>query len=328
MSRYNRWSIMGKYYGFPECCVNEFVSGASMEQTRKFEGTGYIPCKQCNDNVEKDELISYINENRLHPTCFPEDGNNSFNENVFRMFFSDKFSEEEKSFIKYEWSDIFDDVMVQENPIDVFFFNRIVEVPDLHQVISNEFNFFGENKKSVVYKKDAQLAGKMCAAELIMEMADVDNQPFGFSWGNLSYVRNYTFVNYVPFDGKEPKNIIELEKIAIEASTIEWKNIVEEQKQSFPDTLKLREYSKEEIITKALTQVSENFYNILAKEYLQTNPDKALDVFIQLMSHPNRVQKALNYSKKIMDVYLNSKEVEEIFLNKKDYLQKYYEDLI
>jgi hypothetical protein len=188
--------------------------------------------------------------------------------------------------------------------------------------------FFDKNKKSVVYKKDAQLAGKMCAAELIMEMADVDNQPFGFSWDNVSYVRNYTFANYVPFDGEEPENIIELENIAIEAAVMEWKNIIEEQRHFFPETLKLKEYSKEEIIAETLTTVSENFYNILVKEYLQTKPDKDLDVFIQLMSHPNRVQKALDYSKKIMDFYLNSKEVEEIFLSKKEYLQKYYEYLI
>jgi hypothetical protein len=142
MSKYSSWSIIGKYYGFPKCCVDEFISGASMGQTRKFDGTGYIPCEYCNENVEKDELISYINENRLHPTCFPEDGNNSFNENVFRMIFSDKFSEEEKSFIKYEWSDILDDVFSQENPIDVFFFDETIDSPNSHVVVENEGDFF------------------------------------------------------------------------------------------------------------------------------------------------------------------------------------------
>lgn len=328
MSEYSRWSIMGKYYGFPQCCVNEFVSGASMGQTRKFEGTGYIPCEHCNENVEKDKLITYINENRLHPTCFPEDGDNCFNENVFRMIFSDKFTEEEKSFIKYEWSDIFDDVIAKEKSIDVFFFNKSIDIPNSHRVIPNECNFLGKNKKSVIYKQDAQLAGKLCAAELIMEMADVDNQPFGFTWENLFYIRNYTFVNYVPFDGEEPKNIIELENIAIEAAAIEWKNIIDEQQKYFPDTLKLNKYTQEKIIEKAITAVSENFYNILVKDYFQNNIEKDFDVFVEQMSFQNRVEKALDYTKKILDVYLGQKEAKEIFLIQKEYIKINYENLI
>lgn len=102
MKKITRWPLIGKYYGFPQCCIDEFESGLSMGKTRKFEGTGYIPCEKCNENVEKDELIKYINENRTHPLPFPEDCGNNFSENVFRMLFSEKYTSFEKEFIRFE----------------------------------------------------------------------------------------------------------------------------------------------------------------------------------------------------------------------------------
>lgn len=65
-------STLGKYLGYPSCCTDEFVSGSrSHIGGRKLEGTGYIPCKKCNNKTEE-ELLNTIKENRICPTNFPK----------------------------------------------------------------------------------------------------------------------------------------------------------------------------------------------------------------------------------------------------------------
>lgn len=68
----------GFYYGFPVCCVNEFVRfmvghAVLLRTERKLSGTGYIPCVKCNAKTEQ-ELIDTINANRSHPRPFPDMG--------------------------------------------------------------------------------------------------------------------------------------------------------------------------------------------------------------------------------------------------------------
>ena len=74
------WILSGVYYGFPRCCIEEFVlyaeSGSYLErETRKLSGTGYVPCTKCNQKSEE-ELVKIINDNRLHWQKFPKDGPN------------------------------------------------------------------------------------------------------------------------------------------------------------------------------------------------------------------------------------------------------------
>lgn len=71
------WTIRGRYFGFPECCIQEFLPRIDMstedmlkEEPRKLDGTGYMPCSVCNEKPEA-ELIKVINSNRRSPQAFP-----------------------------------------------------------------------------------------------------------------------------------------------------------------------------------------------------------------------------------------------------------------
>lgn len=74
------WFLSGVYYGYPPCCIEEFIAYAesgnfSDRPDRKLNGTGYVPCKSCNEKSEK-ELVKDINRNRLHWQKFPKSGPN------------------------------------------------------------------------------------------------------------------------------------------------------------------------------------------------------------------------------------------------------------
>ena len=71
----------GVYYGYPKCCIEEFVAhylgmcgfmGYEPRPERKFTGTGYVPCACC-DKKEEDQLRSIIYTYRLAPMSFPGD---------------------------------------------------------------------------------------------------------------------------------------------------------------------------------------------------------------------------------------------------------------
>jgi hypothetical protein len=103
------YRVWGKYFGYPECCIQEMVSfcnrnpnkfyGQFISQTedgRKFRGTGFIPCKKCNKKSLK-ELESTINRNRICLKKFPEEENIKVSLNFIEK--SSKFSKVEKKLI-------------------------------------------------------------------------------------------------------------------------------------------------------------------------------------------------------------------------------------
>lgn len=63
---------LGKYFGYPKCCVEEFLKFEHMQDVRKLYGTGFIPCKKCNETKSRRELKSEIARNRICPTPFPK----------------------------------------------------------------------------------------------------------------------------------------------------------------------------------------------------------------------------------------------------------------
>lgn len=67
------WTFMGKYFGFPECCVTDFCS-SSERLNSPFDGTGYVPCPCCNKLITSKsvmtQFISEINANRYHNSEF------------------------------------------------------------------------------------------------------------------------------------------------------------------------------------------------------------------------------------------------------------------
>lgn len=72
VERYGDWDFWGEWYGFPTCCVEAFnrldhIGGSSLQ----LEGTGYIPCAQCNASKTEQELREAIAAKRLAPYKFP-----------------------------------------------------------------------------------------------------------------------------------------------------------------------------------------------------------------------------------------------------------------
>lgn len=68
--------MRGLQFGYPPCCVGEFVirnikNTHGERERRKFHGTGYVLCVKCNQR-SKAELLSYIEANRHFPKPFPE----------------------------------------------------------------------------------------------------------------------------------------------------------------------------------------------------------------------------------------------------------------
>lgn len=65
----NKYLLLGKKYGYPECCINEFITYSNLRThskflDRKLHGTGYKPCLACNNKYSENELIANINKNR------------------------------------------------------------------------------------------------------------------------------------------------------------------------------------------------------------------------------------------------------------------------
>lgn len=94
------WSVLGKYYGFPKCCVEAFEIGnhISEDKPRQLSGTGYIPCHHCNTTKTEDVLVAAINLNRFEPKPFPCE--TDYNESVQYILSSNQFSAEEKALIQ------------------------------------------------------------------------------------------------------------------------------------------------------------------------------------------------------------------------------------
>jgi len=76
------WLLSGVYYGYPLCCIDEFTEYAegkkdlSRRGKRKFNGTGYVPCEECN-KLSKETLLKQIESRRLHWEPFPKCGPNT-----------------------------------------------------------------------------------------------------------------------------------------------------------------------------------------------------------------------------------------------------------
>lgn len=69
---------VGKHFGFPDCCVEEFIrdvgtNAGLTKRHRKLYGTGYIPCKKCNEHFSEQQLIANIQGARVHPVPFPHE---------------------------------------------------------------------------------------------------------------------------------------------------------------------------------------------------------------------------------------------------------------
>ena len=73
----NGWRTLGSYFGYPKCCTEALIDAlikgweSSLTQDSIFDGTGYRPCRVCEDKGEE-YMLKSIATNRICPTPFPE----------------------------------------------------------------------------------------------------------------------------------------------------------------------------------------------------------------------------------------------------------------
>ncbi len=79
MKNINLWRVNGKYFGYPKCCIDEFIEDKHQGHPTCTEDLhkcyGFIPCEKHRQDIldgviKLEELIT----NRVHKDKFPNDG--------------------------------------------------------------------------------------------------------------------------------------------------------------------------------------------------------------------------------------------------------------
>jgi hypothetical protein len=80
VSKYSEhWQERGRYYGYPECCIENFVNKVifrklSKEQEQVHKNHGFIPCPECAKKVvEGITTLEGLIKDRICKTPFPID---------------------------------------------------------------------------------------------------------------------------------------------------------------------------------------------------------------------------------------------------------------
>lgn len=77
MIRFDTFEEYGEYFGYPECCIQAFMTMNHMhsEDWRRYplHGTGFVCCPTCAESKTEQQLMDEINARRDHPRPFPDD---------------------------------------------------------------------------------------------------------------------------------------------------------------------------------------------------------------------------------------------------------------
>lgn len=64
--------LIGRYFGYPECCLTDMAGLIQRKTSTIYDGTGYKPCEACAKRPMED-VLKEIAERRACPTPFPDD---------------------------------------------------------------------------------------------------------------------------------------------------------------------------------------------------------------------------------------------------------------
>lgn len=72
----NQWRYRGKYFGYPDCCIEEFCQllhyPLNREISKLTKKHGFIPCAECRQKIENGEAtLESLITNRIHHEPFP-----------------------------------------------------------------------------------------------------------------------------------------------------------------------------------------------------------------------------------------------------------------
>ena len=70
-----RYELLGKYYGYPKCCIDSFIiddTKRTQNQRYAHKGLGFIPCNDCATKIINGEnTIEQLIKNRMYDKVFP-----------------------------------------------------------------------------------------------------------------------------------------------------------------------------------------------------------------------------------------------------------------
>jgi hypothetical protein len=78
--RQHHWFTNGLHYGYPMCCIKNFLRMNFPHEEGPWIGTGYIACPKCAPEARKNFkkfVAEHITPNRKEPRPFPHDQHNA-----------------------------------------------------------------------------------------------------------------------------------------------------------------------------------------------------------------------------------------------------------
>jgi len=69
-----RYELLGKYYGYPKCCIDSFIVNTKRTRNQRYvhKGLGFIPCNNCATKIMNGEkTIEQLIKNRIFSKAFP-----------------------------------------------------------------------------------------------------------------------------------------------------------------------------------------------------------------------------------------------------------------
>lgn len=76
-----RWIALGFYYGYPHCCIFDFITRLNTgdpytsDQGAVCSGLGFIPCQECSSKIINAETtLKGLIKDRICKTSFPDEG--------------------------------------------------------------------------------------------------------------------------------------------------------------------------------------------------------------------------------------------------------------
>ena len=70
----DRYELLGKYYGYPKCCIDSFIGDTKRTCTQRYvhKGLGFIPCNNCAIKIMNGEnRLEQLIKNRIFNKVFP-----------------------------------------------------------------------------------------------------------------------------------------------------------------------------------------------------------------------------------------------------------------
>jgi len=62
----------GKYFGYPQCCIDYFITNSSTERNPSWNKTGFIPCPNCLKTVNDVDGLARLIVGRECEKPFPQ----------------------------------------------------------------------------------------------------------------------------------------------------------------------------------------------------------------------------------------------------------------